>query len=127
MSKFTVNFKGRSEDLLREIGMSLNSFINRLVERNGAKIIRPMFLNPEDVDTDKIRNRVVTEVAWSIQMRPNENRDFKTLSNLVLEKHKKDIDNWIEDNREKLAEFIMIRVDDETAQPKRPRWRFHRR
>ena len=112
MSSFTVNLNGRPEDLLREIGMSLNGLIRRLVGENGTKPLRSTFLKPENADVDWIRHHVVMQVSLALHMRPNEKRDVAAISYLVKQEYRKDIDQWIEDNREKLAELGFIRDDE---------------
>ena len=113
MSTFTVNFNGRPEDLLREIGMSLNGLIRKLVGENGTKPIRSTFLRPENAEVGWIRDHVFLQVALALNMRPNEVRDLNVLVKLVKDEYRKDVDQWIEDNREKLAELGFIRDEDE--------------
>ena len=113
MSTFTVNFNGRPEDLLREIGMSLNGLIRKLVGENGTKPIRSTFLKPENAEVGWIRDHVFMQVALALNMRPNEVRDLNVLVKLVKDEYRKDVDQWIEDNREKLAELGFIRDEDE--------------
>ena len=113
MSTFTVNFNGRPEDLLREIGMSLNGLIRKLVGENGTKPIRSTFLKPENAEVGWIRDHVFMQVALALNMRPNEVRDLNVLMKLVKNEYRKDVDGWIEENREKLAELGFIRDEDE--------------
>lgn len=111
MSTFKVSMNGRPEDLLRQIGMSLNSFIRKVVGEHGTKPIATTFLRPQDADAGWIRDHVVLQVARALQARPNEARGFDTIIAWVRESYKDEIKGWIEDNRERLAELGFIRDD----------------
>lgn len=113
MSKFTVSFNGRPEDLLRELGMSLNGLIRRLVGENGTKPMRSTFMRPENAEADWIRDHVVMQVAFALQQRPNEKRQLRELMGRVREEYTNEIRQWIEDHREKLAEVGFLRLDEE--------------
>lgn len=115
MSSFTVNLNGRPEDLLREIGMSLNGLIRRLAGESGTRPIRSTFLRPENAEVGWIKEHVVVQVALAFQTRPDETRSLGVLMGHVRERYKKDIENWIEDNRVKLAELGFIRGDEEVG------------
>lgn len=110
-----VSFNGRPEDLLREVGMSLNSLIRRLVGDNGTKPMRSTFLRPENAQADWIRQHVVLQVAIALQMRPEEKRNVNLLMQLVKDRYKIEIDQWIEDNRDRLAELGFV-FDEEDGQ-----------
>lgn len=111
MSKFSVDLNGHPEDLLREVGMSLNGLIRRLASEHGAVPLRKTFLRPETAEIEWIMDHVVTGVATAIRMMPDENREFKVIADYVRERHRKDIEEWIEENREKLAEIWFMRND----------------
>lgn len=115
MTQFNVSFNGRPEDLLREIGMSLNGLIRKLVGENGTKPIKSTFMRPENAEVGWIRKHVVNQVAFALHQRPNENRDIAVLMILVEREYKGEVDQWIEDNREKLAEVGFVQLDEEPA------------
>lgn len=115
MSTFTVSFNGRPEDLLREIGMSLNGLIRKLVGENGTKPIKSTFMRPENAEVDWIREHVVLQVAIALHQRPNEQREIAVLKIKVRDTYKPEIQEWIEDNREKLAEVGFLQVDEENV------------
>jgi hypothetical protein len=115
MSKFEVSFNGRPEDLLREIGMSLNGLIRKLVGENGTKPIRSTFIRPENAEVGWIREHVVLQVAFALHQKPEEKCQISELMARVREVYKDDIKRWIEDNREKLAEVGFLRLDEENV------------
>jgi hypothetical protein len=113
VTKFNVTFNGRPEDLLREIGMSVNGLIRTLAGISGSKPMRSTFMRAENIDVGWIRNHVVMQVAFALHQRPNEKRDLHVLMGRVREEYNAEIQQWIEDNREKLAEVGFLQVDEE--------------
>ena len=115
MTKFNVSFNGRPEDLLREIGMSINGLIRTLVGANGTKPLRSTFMRPENAEVGWIKEHVIQQVAFAIHQQPNEKREIGFLMGRVREEYGQEIQQWIEDNREKLAEVGFLQLDDEPA------------
>lgn len=113
MTTFNVSFNGRPEDLLREIGMSLNGLIRKLVGENGTKPLRSTFIRPENAEVGWIRKHVVMQVSFALQQRPSEKRDLGVLMGLVDKEYKGEIEKWIEDNRPQLAEIGFVQLDEE--------------
>jgi len=113
MSSFTVSFNGRFEDLVREIGMSLNGLIRKLVGEEGTKPLRSTFMRPENAETGWIKDHVVLQVAIALWQKPNEARGLGTIADDVRTRYKLEVEEWIEENRAKLAEIGFLRDDDE--------------
>jgi hypothetical protein len=109
MSKFKVEFMGREEDLVAELGLSLNSLVRRICGKVGVDCAHKTFLDLGDANVGHIRNLIPNVVYKSALMTPT-----VTGSNVqaFMSEHsdtvKAMVEEWIEDNREKFGELIFI-------------------
>lgn len=118
MSKFSVRFEGYPEDLVRTVGMAMNSFIRKIAAEQGAKgIVRSTFLRPETATPDWLRMHIEGQVAVALFQRPKESRSIQELARRVAVEYEKDITDWIEENKVNLAEIGFLFNPEDVVQP----------
>jgi hypothetical protein len=115
VAKFKAHFEGYPEDLVRVVGMSMNSLIRRIAEENEAKGSRSTFLRPETATPEWLLDHVVEQVAIALFQRPLEKRSINELALKVLERYRGDIEEWIEENKVNLAEIGFLFPDGDTT------------
>ena len=120
MAKFKAHFEGYPEDLVRVVGMSMNSLIRRIAEENEAKGTRSTFLRPETATPDWLLDHVVEQVAIALFQRPTETRSINELALKVLERYRGQIEEWIEENKVNLAEIGFLFPDGDAANSFQP-------
>jgi len=111
MAKFKARFEGYPEDLVRVVGMSMNSLIRKIAEENEAKGTRSTFLRPETATPEWLLDHVVEQVAIALFQRPTETRTINELARKVIERYRGEIEEWIEENKVNLAEIGFLFPD----------------
>ena len=117
MSKFKVYFEGYPEDLVRTVGMAMNSLVRKICEEQGAKPVKSTFLRPETATPEWLRTNIEGQVAVALFQRPKESRSINELARRVAVEYERDITEWIEENKVNLAEIGFLFNPEDPASP----------
>lgn len=119
MAKFKATFEGYPEDLVRVVGMAMNGLIRKIAEENDAKAVKSTFLRPETATVEWLTTNIEWQVAVALFQRPSEKRSVNELARRVAEEYRKEIEEWIEENKVNLAEigFLFTPGDEGYAAP----------
>lgn len=109
MSKFSVRFDGYPDDLLAELGMSMNDLIRRIAGGEGTKPVRSTFVKPENANVDWLRENILHQITVAIWQKPKVGKGFSEIKEEVRRTHLKDIDEWIEEKKALLAEIGFLK------------------
>jgi hypothetical protein len=111
VAKFQVKFSGRLEDVVAELGVSLNGLIRKLAA--GQKPVRGTFLTVEHYNAEWVRKHVALAVAQIRFCHHGAQGDFNEALESARLECRTFVDEWVDEHRAKLAEvgFLFDEAD----------------
>ena len=109
MSKFFVKFDGYPDDIVAEVGMSMNAFIRKLLGGSSGRPTRPIFLKVEYANEKHLRDLIVWKVSSELFAQPSNKTPYAVISDEVRKRYTEEITQWIEENKALIAEIGFLK------------------
>lgn len=110
MTKYLVRFRGYPEDLLSALRISANRFIRKTFGWDKSKVQRiPLVIDLDDVATpERLQAVILRSAAVVIWQMSGQGKSFNEIVDEVWAAHRQDIDRWVEENRDLIAEIVLL-------------------